>query len=308
MRNFEKRLLPDRWQEGSRRRTFWNITRFLGLVVVVTLFYFLLPYVLSAVPVLEPFDSPADRLTATSIFATLLLTFALISVYRDIGMIQQDQVDEMQRQRGLQEDVVGVQERQSEIMERQEELMEIDHRPHVTIETWRVQMNKLGFSLRNVGNGPATDLTAILRIYDGYSSETLLFEGVVRLSPKSSKTGEVRSGESSFGEIRSGIIEPDGKVQTFEGSPVFIGGPEFMIVLEGGFSTIVHHMIESGVETIGFEVYLAYDMINEEKNETKIFHAASELHEDMDLEDLIEESHRHNLEFDYVLPENLKVN
>lgn len=292
MRSFEERLLSDRWQEGKRRRTYWNITRFLGLIVVVGLFYFLLPPVLNWIPFLEPLDDSADYLTATSIFATLILTFALISVYRDIGMIQQEQVEEMQSQRDLQADVVHLQERQTEIMERQEEWMEIGHRPHINVERWQFAGNEVSFYLRNVGNGPATDLTARVVIYGDRTFEEILYEGSVRLRPQN----------PSSSAIETGVLPPDTEPRAFIGEVRFHGGNANRPVLMSDFSSLVSEMVDTGIESVGYMVFIEYQMIDGEHVREKLWAAEAEISDTTNLDDLTSDMYWQDLEFDYIPP------
>jgi hypothetical protein len=275
----ERKLVPDRWLQR-----YWTVSRFLGLVVSVTGFYAIIPI-----------QSGGNRLTATSIFASLILTFALIVVYQGLGRIQQGQLKEMKSQRGLQEDVVDIQEQQAEIMEQQEEWMEAGYRPHVTIERWEARDNEMPFYLRNVGNGPATNLVARIVMYANWPPEEPIIEGSVRLSPENPNNGA----------IKTGVLQSGGEPRPFTGELQFHGQIKSNNILSSDFPSIAAKMVESDFKTIAYRVFFEYQMINGEHVRNKLWEAESELSEGMTLEALIDESFKKKMDFDYILPYNL---
>lgn len=95
----EEEVLPKPLQSGQRRKVYWITTRGIGGFSTVLLFHYLLP-VLSRLLGYSALSSN-NHLLATSIFTSALLTFALIAVYRDLGVTQAQQADIMDSQRDL---------------------------------------------------------------------------------------------------------------------------------------------------------------------------------------------------------------
>lgn len=135
MNKVEEWVFPKSWREGANWRIIWMLTRGGGAAMLILLFYYIEKHMF----VLRL----QSRLLSTSIFASALLTFILISVYRNLSAIQDDQTS---------------------IMERQEVLMEAEHEPEVELDmisaidfgpNWGPH---IVFFLSNVGKGPAHNL------------------------------------------------------------------------------------------------------------------------------------------------------
>jgi hypothetical protein len=88
--------------------------------------------------------STSERLEATSIWASFLLTFALIVVYRDIGATQSEQTTEMNEQR---------------------KLIESRHEPVIQVLLLDSSGGFIWPKLRNIGNGLARNLTVVFHFY-----------------------------------------------------------------------------------------------------------------------------------------------
>lgn len=140
-----KNRIPDRF-----RRVYWTLTRFALFVVVVGGSHILLSVYTSL--------TIQSRLTATGIIASAILTFALIAVYRDIGQIQREQVNEIGKQRDLQENVMEIHEQQKNILNNQTSLMAIQHEPRLRIHEIGAKEDRLTVSISNGGNGPIENL------------------------------------------------------------------------------------------------------------------------------------------------------
>lgn len=84
-----------------------------------------------------------DLLTITNIVASLLLSLALVNIYISLRDVQDTQTD---------------------ILDNQESLMRLQNLPQLTITSWDVDENTLEFTLANLGEGVATNITADIRI------------------------------------------------------------------------------------------------------------------------------------------------
>lgn len=128
--------------ESKNRGIFQILIVSITLLTAVAGFYFLLPLITGSVSFLSSFESTSNRLAATSLFASTLLTLALIVVYWDIG---------------------GTQQRQVDILENQNELLEAEYRPLIDIDHIKPgRTTEHGWSgdeivigIVNVGNGVA---------------------------------------------------------------------------------------------------------------------------------------------------------
>lgn len=169
MFRIEKIIVPSFLYEGTRRRPYWIFSRGLLLGVAVVGFYSLHPYLLQTIPNTAPFELTRNRLTATAIFSNVILTFALIAVYRDMTTVQQSQVDEMADQGELQSEVVNIQKDQADILKRQGEIMGARHKPIIQISDYTVVEDTVFLELSNIGNGLAHRLG--LEVYIELSEE-----------------------------------------------------------------------------------------------------------------------------------------
>lgn len=148
MFELEKSILPESiWRE--RRRLYWITSRAIGIAALVLGFHYLHPVVRNFIPFLSP--SSSGQMEATGIFATVLLTFILIAVYRDIGETQSNQTD---------------------IQKQQKEFIQSIERPRVQVEGYRPgvegnhSVRPLEILLSNIGRNPASDVQ--LEIVSGF--------------------------------------------------------------------------------------------------------------------------------------------
>jgi len=149
MVDWSKNDILDTDQGEISQRGFWFVTRGLAIGLGVLTFHEISPAVMRTLE-LNPYSTD-NQLLATSIFASSLLTFALLSVYRDIGGIHLTQAK--------------IQDRQTDIQERQASLMEANNKPKVVVSDWSVSdEDEASFTLSNIGNGVATDLELVIHI------------------------------------------------------------------------------------------------------------------------------------------------
>jgi len=143
MFEWEKRIIPDRLYQGDKRKTYWLITRGGTASIFILAFHgFILLF--GDTFLQSPVD-PQVHLLATSTFASGLLTFVLIAVYRDIGETQSDQ---------------------KEILENQNSLMEASNLPSIDTLSSGINNNgEIEVQLENTGNGPANSLSATIHFH-----------------------------------------------------------------------------------------------------------------------------------------------
>jgi len=158
MFEFEKDVVPDSiWKESER--LYWIVTRGLGITLLVMGFHYLHPIVVDTVSIIP--ESSSGQLQSTSIFATVLLTFALVAVYRDISKTQAIQADLQQQQTDF-----------SRALER----------PRVLVEGYRPSEEEGDHSVRpfelllsNIGRSPASDIR--LEVISGFPKDVPLNSG-----------------------------------------------------------------------------------------------------------------------------------
>lgn len=135
----------------------WLAAVFSGIIG----FYLILPSIINYVGLEQLTNS--ERLTATSIAASTILTYALIIIYKNLGNIQKEQTNILREQKRIQGNQV--------------DWMEASHKPVIEIVNCNVD-NPFGedtieLSISNKGNGPAINLRALLRSYPmGINSDT----------------------------------------------------------------------------------------------------------------------------------------
>jgi hypothetical protein len=134
MFRFEKKLYPSSWQDGDSWRLVWILTRGAGAAVLILGFY---------LSQREIINTPLRfRLLATSTFASTLLSFILIAVYRDLSAIQREQ---------------------SMIMKKQEDLMQLEYQPKIAINGIQAtDDDRLALTIKNVGKDLAEDIHIVV--------------------------------------------------------------------------------------------------------------------------------------------------
>jgi hypothetical protein len=172
MLKIEEKHLPESWTKGEMRTHYWRVSRLAGIVVAVGIFHVGVVILPSLVPGFSPINT-GNQLRLTGIWSSIVLTFALFTVYRDMTETQKDQVSELREERELQNELGDIQDRQTEIMENQQELMEKDHQPLLEAVGAETYDAFVAYKLRNIGRGPATDLK--LRVHIKIPGENISF-------------------------------------------------------------------------------------------------------------------------------------
>lgn len=172
MLKFEENNLPETLTEGELRTYYWTLSRFAGIVVAVGVFHVVFGILPSIVPEFTPMNT-GNRLRLTGIWSSIVLTFALFIVYKDMAETQENQVSELQEERELQEELREIQDRQTDIMDTQQKLMEKGHQPLLEVVRAETYDAFVAYKLRNIGRGPATDLK--LRVHIEVPRENVSF-------------------------------------------------------------------------------------------------------------------------------------
>lgn len=119
-----------------------TITRRNVAFAVATLLILVLPLILFFLAPLLPIVF-LDLLTIANIVTSLLLSLALVYIYVSLHDVQDTQTD---------------------ILDNQKSLMRLQNLPQLTITSWDVDDNTLKFTLANVGEGVATNITVDIHI------------------------------------------------------------------------------------------------------------------------------------------------
>lgn len=166
---FEQWWLPDRWQDGDRWRLYWILSRFGLLVLAVGGFHIIVLIGIIHLEQLQP-TSPEARYLATSIWASMMLTFALIAVYRDVGETQEKQKEILDEQRRLSEFAQSALPRiiEHNIVSSEDSRSYQDSKENKNYTFYH--MEPIEFTISNSGKAPATDLTC--ELYIGADEET----------------------------------------------------------------------------------------------------------------------------------------
>ncbi|WP_018258685.1 hypothetical protein [Halomicrobium katesii] len=172
MLRIEENHLPESWTEGEMSAHYWIVSRFTGIVVAVGIFYMGVVVLPSHVPGLTPMNT-GNQLRLTGIWSSIVLTFALFTVYKDMAETQENQVAELREERELQDELGDIQDRQTEIMDQQQKLMEKEHQPLLEVVGAETYDAFVAYKLRNIGRGPATDLK--LRVHIKVPGENVSF-------------------------------------------------------------------------------------------------------------------------------------
>jgi hypothetical protein len=172
MLKIEEKYLPESWTEDEMRTHYWRVSRLAGIVFAVGIFHAGIVILPSLVPGLSPMNT-GNQLRLTGIWSSIILTFALFTVYRDMAETQENQVAELRQERELQDELGDIQDQQTEIMEKQQELMEKSHQPLLEAVGAETYDAFVAYKLRNIGRGPATDLK--LRVHIKVPEENVSF-------------------------------------------------------------------------------------------------------------------------------------
>lgn len=258
---FEQSRLPENWQEGDRWRFYWMVTRLGFLASLVIGFHTSMVLIISFIGVLEPL-STETRYMATSIWATFLLTFALIVVYRDIGETQAEQRD-------LQEQVAKIHNQQKEIMSNQEEWMKAGNRPIVSIDHWFPNGNEVAFFMLNLGMGGTRNLECEFVIYPPEESETI---------------GEIKLKDHLRDESNARALPQTKNPKKFRTSPTVIDAyNEFKE--DQSFTSVCSGLIEHNVT---YSIGVSFEDLTGETKEIEIITARSTIDdEEMTIEGLV---------------------
>ena len=263
MLEIEEKLLPESWTNGEMRTHYWRISRLAGIVFAVGLFHAAVVILPSLVRGLSPMNT-GNQLRLTGIWSSIILTFALFTVYRDMAETQENQVAELREERELQDELGNIQDRQTEIMEEQQELMEKSHQPlleAVGVETYDAFV---AYKLRNIGRGPATNLK--LRVHIKVHGENVSFATGPDSLTHIEKLGDIEPPESmdqfSNSEMNEISSLTDGQMGVMA-AEVYTYGPNLTLELPPdsrarGIDGLVRNHLQSDVE-INYQEEVVFD-------------------------------------------------
>lgn len=221
----------------------------------------------------------AEIFSALSAVASLIL----VILYRRMAKIGERQAE--------------LQEQQTKIMDRQNRLMAASHKPDVRINSDKIQTNgnEVTIRLTNMGNGPARHLH--IRCDARY-----YLEPSNQISPESWTTPLRRvhtTPREAMHQAHDGqSLEPDDTILAEESDIKFAANISLAVPSQNEgvasylpFDRGITELVEADVESIRVHLFLIYEDIAGEKDETQIQSLGRhcEIEEGMQLEDVIEQ-------------------
>jgi hypothetical protein len=197
-----------------------------------------------------------NQLRLTGIWSSIILTFALFTVYRDMAETQENQVTELREERELQDELGDIQDRQMKIMEKQQELMEKSHQPLLEAVGAETYDAFVAYKLRNIGRGPATDMR--LRIHIKVPSKKVSFITGPDSLTHSEQLGDIEPPESMDEFSNSEMSEisslTDGQTGVMA-AEVYTYGPNRTLNISSdsktrGIGGLVREHLQSDVEIV----------------------------------------------------------
>lgn len=212
------------------------------ILVLPLILFFLAPYLSIAF---------LDLVTIVNIVASLLLSLALFYIYLSLN---------------------DVQDTQTNILDSQRSLMRLQNLPDLTITSWDFEENTLQFTLANLGEGIAKNISVDIRIlpqtidyYEDFDSHPKQLYQANQDTQKSFLRGKETL--AFVGPATATTVV--GNVQDWE------------------FTRVVNHLCSEGEEQIEFVVELQYANSFGETTPIPVTSRLTEIHEDMTFEEAI---------------------
>lgn len=231
---------------------------------VRTAVFVFLAGVIIALPLMIYWVSPyfsiefLDLLTVFDIITSLLLSLALFYVYISLRDIQRTQAT---------------------VQENQESLMRLGKTPYVNITSWNVENNTLHFTLANLGDGVAANISADIRILPQNLDYSEDFESYPKRIYQ-----EGQNTRKSF---------LNGK-ETAE----FVGPATATTVVKNvqdwEFTRVVNHLCSEGEEKIEFIIKIEYRDLFGEKTSLDVTSRTTEIQNGMTFEEALADSESTN--------------
>lgn len=192
-----------------------------------------------------------DLITIANIVASLLLSLALVYIYVSLRDVQDTQTD---------------------ILDSQESLMRLQNLPELTITSWDVKDNTLQFTLANLGEGVATNITADICILP----QTIDYYEDFDSYPKQL----YQANEDTRKSFLSG-----------KETSTFVGPATATTVVDNvqdwAFTRVVNYLCSKGEEHIEFVVELQYTNLFGETTRMPVTSRSTNIHEDMTFKEAI---------------------
>lgn len=241
---FEERIYPESWLEGDKWKVIWLLTRGGPIALLIIIFFILIN---SRLPL-------RSSLLATSIFSSAILTFVLIAVYRDLGVIQGEQ---------------------SKIMDDQKSLLRLQYEPEVVITSWGVNGNIIEFILTNLGDGMAMNISLGVEIHPQDISYNEDFS-----CPSVPLYQDIEEARKSFlnGKETQRFVQEAIATTCIDS------------VQQWEFTSLVNDMVERGVGEIEIIIFIKYSDFFDEIERIDITSRSVNIHENMRFETALENS------------------
>lgn len=222
-----------------------------------------LPFILFSVEPLLPVNF-LNLLTIANIVASLLLSLALVYIYVSLRDGQDAQTD---------------------ILDSQESLMRLQNLPQLTITSWGTKDTTLQFTLTNLGEGVATNITADICILP----QTIDYYEDFDSYPKPL----YQASEDSRKSFLSG-----------KETATFVGPATATTVVDNvqdwEFTRVVNHLCGKDEEQIEFVVELRYADLFGETTRIPVTSRTTEIHENMTFEEAITDADATNTAVQHV--------
>lgn len=192
-----------------------------------------------------------DLVTIANIVASLLLSLALVYIYVSLHDVQDTQTD---------------------ILDSQESLMRLQNLPELTITSWDVKDNTLQFTLANLGEGVATNITADICILP----QTIDYYEDFDSYPKQLYQANEDTRKSFLnGKETSTFVGPATATTVVDN------------VQDWMFTRVVNYLCSKGEEHIEFVVELQYANLFGETTPIPVTSRSTEIHEGMTFKEAI---------------------
>jgi hypothetical protein len=195
-----------------------------------------------------------DLITIANIVASLLLSLAIVYIYVSLHDVQETQTD---------------------ILDNQESLMRLQNLPQVTITSWDVEDNTLEFTLANLGDGVATNISADIRVLP----QTVDYsEGFDSYPKPLYQANEDTRKSFLFGKETANFVGPAIATTVVDN------------VQDWDFTRVINHLHNKDEERIEFVVKLRYEDLFGEKTWISVTSRVTDIHVAMTFEEAVTNS------------------
>ncbi|WP_396611945.1 hypothetical protein ACH9L7_01285 [Haloferax sp. S1W] len=225
----------------------------LPIFVMIAILLLILPATLYSITPYLPVEY-LELVTVVDISASMILSLALVYIYLSLNQIQ---------------------DTQTEILDTQTSLMQMGKVPNISVTSWEVEDNLFQFSLANLGQGVATNISTGIKVVPqniDYHEDFQVYT-----------TGLYQDREQSRKNFISG-----NETQEFVGPAIATTVVDSVQKWE--FTRVINHLCDKGESEIEFVIMLTFQNMFQERTKFNIISYVTEIHKDMTLEEAITDS------------------